>query len=281
MKPILGALLIMSLLVSPGVAGPTASTQVGAAQVELRLNKAVYDVGESVEISLSVTNPGSSNASFRFPTGQMHDFIVLRDGQLIWQWSHGKGFTQAFTTLTLRPGESKAFSDRWDQRNNDGQQVLPGEYEMAAVFPVGSSEAVVPTRVGGLRVPFAIVARSGPSSPHTVPPIANRAVTIGGTVVGEVLINVQPVLRIRVAAGGLSASKRAEIVAARLLRFLTEGLKADELAVVSLGSEAAITWRGQLVVTVDAKHARLNNTTPHMLASEWLKLLIQALAGGR
>jgi hypothetical protein len=60
---------------------------------------------------------------------------------------------------------------------------------------------------------------------------------------------------------------------------LARGLKPEELAVTARRGETAIEWKAELVVTVDANHARLNNTTPNALARKWLQMLTQCLSG--
>ncbi len=272
--------LVIGLLVVPAISGPTANVEMLGVQLELRLNEHIYRIGEPVEMTLALNNPGGAVARFEFPTGQMYDFIVLRDGQLIWQWSSGKAFTQAFTTLTLRPGEAKVFAERWNQRNAHGQQVPSGRYDMAVVFPVGGGQ-VLPARPAGPQVRFTIVSGANPSGRQRIPSVTSHETVLPGGMVGEVLVNHQVALRIRMAAGGFSASTRAQIVAMRLRNLLARGLTPRELMVIPVGREEAIMWHDQLVVTVDAKHARLNHTTPRALALEWLKMLTQALSPGR
>lgn len=280
MKTIGVMLLGVGLLVTSAVSAPAAKTEVRGVSVELRLSKAVYSVGESVESTLILRNPGASSASFQFSTGQMYDFIVIRGQQRIWQWSSGRAFTQAFTTLTLQPGESKRFIQQWDQRDSQGQQVAPGEYELVAVFPA-RGDVVVPASSSGPRVQFSITERSGSTRQRRVPTVTGRVSIVGGTTVGEVVVDSRVALRIRTAAGGVSVAERAGIVAARLRRLLARGFKPEELTVKRVGAEAAIMWRDELVVTVDANHARLTNTTPFALAIEWRKVLTQALAAAR
>src|SRR2546426_7682659 len=140
MRTINVVILVASLLLTPAMAGPITPAGVRGVQIELRLNKAVYTAGEPVEITLTLHNPATSAVKFQFPTGQMYDFIVSRDGHFIWQWSLGRAFTQAFTALILAPRESKVFPERWDQRDARGRAVHPGEYEIVAVFPAGDGE---------------------------------------------------------------------------------------------------------------------------------------------
>ena len=148
--------MIAGLCLTSAAAGPTAHTGVQGVRIELRLDKPVYIAREPVEITLTVSNPASAAVTFQFPTGQMFDVLVTRQGKLIWQWSQGRAFTQAFTRLTLSPGESRVFNERWDQRDVQGRYVPAGEYEMLAVFP--TDVGLVP-RAGadGPQVRFQIV----------------------------------------------------------------------------------------------------------------------------
>src|SRR2546428_14145174 len=134
MRTISVVILAASLLLTPAMAGLTASATVRGGQIELRLNKDAYTAGEPVQITLTLHNPATTAVKFQFPTGQMYDFIVSRNGHFIWRWSLGRAFTQAFTALILAPGESKVFTERWDQRDARGRVVSPGEHEMVAAF---------------------------------------------------------------------------------------------------------------------------------------------------
>lgn len=136
MRAAIAIIALLGLLANPGWAGPTAVTQAGQVQVELSIARARYRSGDPVEIVLTVSNPTTAEVTFQFNTGQMYDFVVQRDGRVIWRWSEGRAFIQALTTLVIRPGESRVFRARWDQKNVYGQQVPAGKYEMVAVFPV-------------------------------------------------------------------------------------------------------------------------------------------------
>src|SRR5438552_2450141 len=105
---------------------------------------------------LILNYPASSSVTCQLPTEQIFDVLFTRQGKLIWQWSQGRAFTQAFTRLTLSPGESRVFNERWDQRDVQGRYVPAGEYEMFAVFP--TDVGLVP-RAGsdGPQVRFQIV----------------------------------------------------------------------------------------------------------------------------
>lgn len=272
MKKTLLTVLFVALMIPAAIAGPAASRNVGNVRVELRLNKSAFDIGESLEITLELSNQGPETASVQFPTGQMYDLVVLSGSQRIWQWSLGRVFTQAFTTLSLRAGESKIFQERWNQRDAQDRQVPSGGYEMLGVFPAQGGR--VPSPPDALRVRFHI----GAAPQVSTPDVTSREVMTGGGRVGEVLIDGRPVLRIRAAAGGISAVQRAAVVANRLQQFLDAGLKPEELTVSRSGTDATIVWRGRLVVTADAHHARLNRISARALASQWRLSLVRALS---
>lgn len=262
--------------ISTAVADPAASRMVGTVRVELSIDKAVYAVGEPVAITLALANVGSEAASFQFNTGQMYDFVLLREGLVVWRWSQGRAFTQALTALTLRPGETRTFQERWNQRNAQGRQIPDGSYELVAVFPA-TARPGAPVFPESPRVSFQIGLGMGKPSAGS-PSVTNRAVEIDGRFVSEVLINGRPVLRIRSAAGGYSPQRRAEIVSGRLAAMLIQGLRSEELRVRLIGSEVVIAWRDRLIVTADRAHARLNATTPGDLAVRWLQEVRQALS---
>lgn len=129
----------------------------------------------------------------------------------------------AFSSLTLCPGEIRAFEIVWNQKDASGRQVPAGEYAAQARFPL-------------------------------------------------------VVLRIRESAGGLTATERAETIARRLRRMFEEGLTPRQLRVGAVEGEVAIVWRDQLLLTVDANHARLNRTTPLALARLWRQSLVESLS---
>lgn len=278
MTGLIAVMTLISLSVPAIMAGPTDSTKSGSVEVHLVLSKAIYRSGDPVEITLTLANRASEGIAFQFNSGQMYDFIVLSENRVFWRWSEGRVFTQSLTSLVLKPGESKVFHEQWDQRNAEGQQAPASKYEMIAVFPAGGGRSIRPGS-DGPRVLFTISSISGPVKPQQLPSVSSRSTTIAGSAIDEVLINDRPVLRLRRAAGGISASERAAIVAARLQSMVARGLKPVELAVLARNGEMAIEWKGELLVTVDANHARVNNTTPGELARKWLQLLAQGLSG--
>jgi hypothetical protein len=107
-----------------------------------------------------------------------------------------------------------------------------------------------------------------------------RTRTWGDHEEGEVVVNGQVVMRIRTAAGGYSATTRAEQVADRLNKSFGEGMTWQDFRVGEMNGETAVLdKRGELIVTADRFHAQANGTTPFLLARAWDTNLVQALGG--
>ena len=107
-----------------------------------------------------------------------------------------------------------------------------------------------------------------------------RTRTWGDREEGEVLVNGKVVMRIRSAAGGYSATQRAEAVAARLNSAFASGATWQDFKVGEVNRETAVLGKdGQLIVTADRFHAQANGTTPTLLARAWDANLVQALGG--
>lgn len=125
---------------APILAKGSAQERPAGLRLVLSADRTVYARGEPVELTLAVTNPGPTPITLTAPSSQRYDFTVLKDGAAIWRWSAGRMFLTVLTDLTIPPGETRAFTETWDQRDQSGQPVGPGEY------------VVVGTLIGGERV---------------------------------------------------------------------------------------------------------------------------------
>jgi len=97
---------------------------------------------------------------------------------------------------------------------------------------------------------------------------------------GEVVVNGAVVMRIRSAAGGYSATQRADEIAQRLNKAFGAGLTWSDFRVGRQNGETAVlTTGGDLIATADRFHAQANGTTPTLLARAWDTNLVQALGG--
>lgn len=107
--------------------------------------------------------------------------------------------------------------------------------------------------------------------------VASRARTLTDRQEGEVLIGDRVVIRVRTGAGGLSAAERADLMARRLKELVDRGAGPSDVTTSSLGGEAVVLVKGELVATADRFHADVNGTTPRRLAESWASNIRQAL----
>ncbi len=103
--------------------------------VELRVAPDQVSVGESVTMTLEVENAGQTPVTLQFNTPLASDFAIVRDGREIWRFSRHvaviQGGAQALVVphpVTLPPGRKVFYSGTWQQVDDDGNQVPPGEY---------------------------------------------------------------------------------------------------------------------------------------------------------
>jgi hypothetical protein len=110
--------------------------------------------------------------------------------------------------------------------------------------------------------------------------VESRARTIDGQQVGEVLVDQKVIFRIRTGAGGYTAPQRAQVVAERLSDMVNSGnLSANDVRESFMNGERVLTANGELLITADQYHARVNGTTPTALAGMWEHNLQNALMG--
>jgi len=106
----------------------------------LNTDKSVYRPDEPVRIQLVWKNEGSSPLEVRFATTQRFELQAERDGEVIWRWSDGLFFAQVFTTLVIRPGDSRVFTAEWSGKDSQGRRVPPDRYRLRARM-LGTDEA--------------------------------------------------------------------------------------------------------------------------------------------
>ena len=118
-----------------------------ALRLELGADRTVYATGEPVRLTLAVTNAGPAPVTFTAPSSQLYDFTVLKDGTEVWRWSAGRMFLTVLTDLTIQPGETRAFTEAWDQRDQEGRPAGPGEYVIVGILIGGERAGLGPARL--------------------------------------------------------------------------------------------------------------------------------------
>ena len=99
--------------------------------------------GTPVRLVLELKNLSNETLSFSFSSGKQYDFEVHdSNNQLVWKWSQGQSFIQSRTAITLGPKEQIKFTPIWDQKDNEGNQVPLGTYQVTGLIPTLGPEIV-------------------------------------------------------------------------------------------------------------------------------------------
>ncbi len=87
-------------------------------------------------LELTVTNNTNKVQTIEFNSGQTHDFVLERDGRVVWRASDGQVFTQALWVERIAPGEKKTYA-------SELPDLAPGAYKARAYFLGDSREEPV------------------------------------------------------------------------------------------------------------------------------------------
>ena len=87
-----------------------------------------YQVNDSINISLRITNRGDKDINLTFPDAQVADFeIVSGKGKQVYLWSSGRMFAQVITTLKVPAGESiELLNETWRADAGEGNYTIVG-----------------------------------------------------------------------------------------------------------------------------------------------------------
>jgi|DewCreStandDraft_2_1066082.scaffolds.fasta_scaffold00397_40 hypothetical protein len=124
----------VAAILSVGIVSPAkAEVRKGGIVYALAADKTIYNAGEEVSLTFTITNTTSEIVKFEFAHGQEYDFIIRQGGQEVARWSLGKAFTEVEKTLPLAPGKSFQYTTKWRQLDQNDRPVQPGRYEIIAV----------------------------------------------------------------------------------------------------------------------------------------------------
>ena len=101
-------------------------------------DKTIYQLGETVYATHTITNPQdySVNATFRQSPG--FNLLVMQGDTDI--WAVYRAFAAVIWTQTFEPGEILELNYTWDMTDNEGDTVLPDEYEiMGVTYGIGQN----------------------------------------------------------------------------------------------------------------------------------------------
>ncbi len=115
-------------------------------------DRAVYDLGEYVEMLHRVTNLRDENVTFEFANIQQCAFSVW-DGEIrVWGWP--KYINPACSCFTLQPEGFKEYSKEWDMIGDNGLLINPGIYDVSGQLMGSSTSGIIPESVS---VPIQII----------------------------------------------------------------------------------------------------------------------------
>jgi len=84
-------------------------------------------------LRLAITVAVREPMTLYYRTSQRYDLAVINsEGQEVWRWSRDRTFAQVTEEVPLEANGMLSFTETWDQRDNDGQQVPLGNYRMVA-----------------------------------------------------------------------------------------------------------------------------------------------------
>ena len=111
---------------------PRIDDEVGQAVIaDLEIEQTSYEAGEPIKMTLRVVNCASRPITRSFPDAQRYDFSVKGErGIEVWRWSKGMTFAEVLEEVTFEPGDEVTFSETWDQLDDEGEPVQPGQYEL-------------------------------------------------------------------------------------------------------------------------------------------------------
>ena len=103
----------------PIVTGPL--TPIVSVETRASTSETVYALGEDIDIQLIFKNIANEALMFAFPPEIRIGYAETEIAR-VFNGGHG--------TLALSPGQSEEYGLIWDQRDNSGQQVPPGDYQL-------------------------------------------------------------------------------------------------------------------------------------------------------
>jgi len=148
MELIAGALVVICVMGiflcqnsnSEAVGDNTASVVENGAKLTISLDKTEFKRGENIDVNLVVQNLREEKVTFTFSSGYQFDLVVYdQNFEVVCAWSDDKGFIEAFTSLSLEPGESHNWVWNWNQMvyeklTGEYSPINPGTYHLRGIL---------------------------------------------------------------------------------------------------------------------------------------------------
>jgi hypothetical protein len=103
----------------------------GPIGIDLTTFGAFFEQGKPIQLAITVAVREPMTLYYR--TSQRYDLAVINpQDQEVWRWSRDRTFAQVTAEVPLEANGMLSFAETWDQRDNDGQQMPPGNYRVVA-----------------------------------------------------------------------------------------------------------------------------------------------------
>jgi hypothetical protein len=103
----------------------------GPIGIDLTTFGALFEQGKPIRLAIAVAVREPMTLYYR--TSQRYDLAVVNSqDDEVWRWSRDRTFAQVTEEVPLGANEVLSFTETWDQRDNDGQQVPPDNYRIVA-----------------------------------------------------------------------------------------------------------------------------------------------------
>jgi len=104
----------------------------GPVGIDLTTFGVFHQQGERVPLNITIA--ASEPITLYYRTTQRYDIVVTDpEGKEVWRWSKDKAFGEVVEQVSLKANEALAFSEAWDERDNDGQPVPPANYNVTVI----------------------------------------------------------------------------------------------------------------------------------------------------
>ncbi|HEV2111498.1 MAG TPA: BsuPI-related putative proteinase inhibitor [Gammaproteobacteria bacterium] len=98
-----------------------------------------FAAGATIEFTVTVRNRSTATQTLFFNSSEQSNFAVVQQGTADVVWNSDNGVTpdkSAFTSFTLTSGQTKSVTFSWDQKDDAGNQLAAGNYEVLGGFTV-------------------------------------------------------------------------------------------------------------------------------------------------
>ena len=101
--------------------------------------------GEPVPIAIRIANTADRPIELHLQGRTLvFDLIVSRGDTVVWRRLEGESVTAILQLRMLAPGEVLELKDTWEQKDDKGRRVGPGEYSVTGTVPTDAA----PLRAG-------------------------------------------------------------------------------------------------------------------------------------